>query len=575
VLSRWSLRARLTAVATVLLGLGIAAGAALLAATVSRTLQAAVDSGALQSAREVAALVDSDQLPDPVPVGGEGTASIQVVDAAGRVRAASANTDRLVPVLRPDELSSVRSGGRLVVHGDRLGFDGPLRVVGVPAGPVGDPQTVVVAVDYGSARSGVRLLVAGLAIGAPLLLVTVGLATWMVVGRALRPVEALRRGAEEITGAGGSRRLPLPSARDEVWRLAVTLNDMLARLDGASARQRAFVSDAAHELRSPLTSARTQLEVAARVDAGTPAGELATEVLADVERLGRLVDDLLLLARVDEAPARRREPVDLAALAADVTGRYATARVPVTLTPGPADPGAGEAGAGATASGTTGAGATGAGRVTGADTAGPGATGAGAAVAGAAAPGAAVAGAAVAGATGAGAGAGATVAGAAGAGATVAGAAGAGATGAGAAVAAAGAAGGRDAGAGAGAVVRGDGVALRRVLTNLVDNAVRHARTGVCVAVGSTPAGAVLSVTDDGPGVAVDDRERVFDRFTRLDQGRGRDEGGAGLGLAIVRELVRAHGGTVALEDAEPGLRAVVTLPTGDRPERGRGQGTR
>ena len=564
-LSRWSLRARLTAVATVLLGLGIAAGAALLAATVSRTLQAAVDSGALQSAREVAALVDSDQLPDPVPVGGEGTASIQVVDAAGRVRAASANTDRLVPVLRPDELSSVRSGGRLVVHGDRLGFDGPLRVVGVPAGPVGDPQTVVVAVDYGSARSGVRLLVAGLAIGAPLLLVTVGLATWMVVGRALRPVEALRRGAEEITGAGGSRRLPLPSARDEVWRLAVTLNDMLARLDGASARQRAFVSDAAHELRSPLTSARTQLEVAARVDAGTPAGELATEVLADVERLGRLVDDLLLLARVDEAPARRREPVDLAALAADVTGRYATARVPVTLTPGPADPGAGEAGAGATASGTTGAGATGAGRVTGADTAGPGATGAGAAVAGAA----------VAGATGAGAGAGATVAGAAGAGATVAGAAGAGATGAGAAVAAAGAAGGRDAGAGAGAVVRGDGVALRRVLTNLVDNAVRHARTGVCVAVGSTPAGAVLSVTDDGPGVAVDDRERVFDRFTRLDQGRGRDEGGAGLGLAIVRELVRAHGGTVALEDAEPGLRAVVTLPTGDRPERGRGQGTR
>jgi signal transduction histidine kinase len=464
VLSRWSLRARLTVVATVLLGLGIAAGAALLAATVSRTLQAAVDAGALQSAREVAALVESEQLPDPVPVGGEGTASIQVVDAARRVRAASANTDRLVPVLRPDELAAVRTGRRLVVDGDRLGFDGPLRVVGVPAGPAGDPQTVVVAVDYSSARSGVRLLMAGLAIGAPLLLAVVGLATWVVVGRALRPVEALRRGAEEITGAGGSRRLPLPSARDEVWRLAVTLNDMLARLDGASARQRAFVSDAAHELRSPLASARTQLEVAARVDAGTAAGALAADVLADVERLGRLVDDLLLLARVDEAPARRREPVDLSALALDAVARYPGARVPVLLAP-----------------------------------------------------------------------------------------------------AAAGVAGG--------VMVRGDGVALRRVLTNLVDNAVRHARTGVCVTVRSAPASAVLSVTDDGPGVPAEDRERVFDRFTRLDPGRGRDAGGAGLGLAIVRELVRAHGGTVALEDAEPGLRAVVTLPTGHRPEQGKGAG--
>ena len=211
-----------------------------------------------------------EQLPNPVPVGGEGTASIQVVDAAGRVRAASGGTDRLVPVLRPAELAAVRAGDRLVVDGDRLGLDGPLRVVGVPAGPAGDPQTVVVAVDYGSARSGVRLLVAGLAVGAPLLLAVVGLATWVVVGRALRPVETLRRGAEEITGAGGSRRLPLPAARDEVHRLAVTLNDMLARLDGASARQRAFVSDAAHELRSPLASARTQLEVAATLDAGGP-----------------------------------------------------------------------------------------------------------------------------------------------------------------------------------------------------------------------------------------------------------------------------------------------------------------
>jgi signal transduction histidine kinase len=110
-------------------------------------------------------------------------------------------------------------------------------------------------------------------------------------------------------------------------------------------------------------------------------------------------------------------------------------------------------------------------------------------------------------------------------------------------------------------VVRADPAAVRRVLTNLVDNAVRHAAGGVCVAVAAEPGTAVLSVTDDGPGIPAADRERAFDRFTRLDTGRGREEGGAGLGLAIVRELVRAHGGTVTLEDAPPGLRAVVTLP--------------
>ena len=462
--SGWSLRTRLTVVATLLLGLGIAAGAALLATTVTRTLRAAIDSGALQSAQEVAALVDSGQLPDPVPVGGEGTAAIQVVDAQGRVRAASAGVDRLVPVLRPDETAAVRSGDRLVVDGARLGLDGPLRVVGVPAGPAGDPRTVIVAVDFGGARSGGRLLAVGLAIGAPLLLGVVALATWEVVGRTLRPVEALRHGAEEITGAagGGSGRLPVPGPRDEIRRLAVTLNDMLTRLEGARERQQAFVSDAAHELRSPLASARTQLEVAARVDAGTAAGELAADVLVDVDRLSRLVDDLLLLARADEAPVRRREPVDLGTLATEVASRYAAARVPVTVS---AD---------------------------------------------------------------------------------------------------------ADADADA-ATVLGDPVALRRVLANLVDNAVRHADRSVCLSVEQRDGTATVAVTDDGPGIAAADRERVFDRFTRLDAGRGREEGGAGLGLAIVRELVRAHGGTVTLADAGPGLRAEVRLPPDD-PTPGRGE---
>jgi signal transduction histidine kinase len=437
----WSLRARLTVVATALLGVGIAAGAALLVVTGSRALQAAVDSGALQSAREVAALVDSKQLPDPVPQGGEGTAAIQVVDRDNKVRAASSGTDRLVSVLNADQVAAVRSGRRLVVSGSLLGLSGPLRVVGVPAGPPNDPQTVIVAVDFGGAKSGSRVLMIGLAVGAPLLLGVVAVAMWWVTGRALRPVEQLRRGALAISGPG---RLPLPPAQDEIRRLAETLNDMLARLDAAGARQRAFVSDAAHELRSPLASARTQLEVAATVDAGTPTGELAADVLIDVERLGRLVDDLLLLARLDEAPRRPRMPLDLYALADEVVGRYATARVPVTLDPCEQD-----------------------------------------------------------------------------------------------------------------CTVLAEAGAIRRVLVNLIDNAVRHARSRVVV----TVAPSTLTVTDDGPGIPAADRNRVFDRFTRLEADRGRESGGVGLGLAIVRELVAAHGGTVTLSDASPGLVVSAHFP--------------
>jgi len=467
----WSLRGRLTVVATALLGAGLAVAGVLLAGTVARSLQSALDAGALQSGREVAALVDTGRIPDPLPVGGAATAVIQVVDGQDRVRGASAGVDRLVGLLRPDELARARAGARLSIDGNRASLDGPLRVVAVPAGSPGDPLTVVVAVGSASVQESVRLLRTGLLLGVPLLLGLLALVSWWVIGWTLRPVESLRRGAEVITGSAASRRLPLPAARDEVHRLAVTLNDMLARLEAANVRQRAFVSDAAHELRSPLASIRTQLEVAVRLaePAGVPAGspaapaegptgdgivDLAQDLLVDVERLSRLVDDLLLLARLDEdAPTRRRhrpEPVDLAVLARALAGRYEGARVPVTVT---AEPGTGPA-------------------------------------------------------------------------------------------------------------IAGDADWLDRVLTNLLDNAVRYAGSRVTMTVGHTAGAAVLTVADDGPGIAAADRDRVFDRFTRLDEARARDAGGAGLGLAIVRELVRAHGGTVTLQDAAPGTRAVVTVPT-------------
>jgi signal transduction histidine kinase len=243
--------------------------------------------------------------------------------------------------------------------------------------------------------------------------------------------------------------LPVPDGRDEVHRLAVTLNDMLARLETSRRKQRAFVADAAHELRSPLASMRTQLEVAQRLGARTDWRATAEDLLVDTGRLSRLVDDLLLLARADDAGrlAHRRQPVELRELVADLLARYPESRVVPVLVPG------GEV------------------------------------------------------------------------------------------------------------WTAGDPDGLRRVVANVVDNAVRHAVSQVTVEVRP---GAVVTVTDDGAGIAPGERERVFDRFTRLDDARDRDSGGSGLGLAIVRELVRLHGGRVVLADAEPGVRAEVHLPETD-----------
>jgi signal transduction histidine kinase len=457
----WSLRARLTIAATALLAAGLAIASLLLATTISRSLVSALDNGALESGRQVAELVNEDRLPDQLSIGSEATAVIQVVDAGDGVVAASANGDRLVPLVEPAELVRVRAGERVIVDGERTGLSGQLRVLGVPAEQDGAPRTVLVASGTTVLRDSQRALRDGLLVGAPLLLVALALVSWRVIGWTLAPVEALRRGADqisaaEITSAERARqRLPVPDARDEVRRLAETLNDMLGRLAAASAGQRAFVSDAAHELRSPLASLRTQLEVAARLGPAETT-ELATDALLDVQRLSTLVDDLLLLARLDEAPGRtrRREPVELGDLAASVVSRYGSARVPVRVDRS------------------------------------------------------------------------------------------------------------------AEVVVPGDPSGLTRVLANLVDNAIRHASAQVTVSVRVADGQGELVVADDGPGIPVADRDRVFDRFTRLDDARARESGGAGLGLAIVRELVRAHGGTVSLRDAAPGLAVVVTLPASAALER-------
>ena len=248
----------------------------------------------------------------------------------GTVRDSSRSIDDPA-MLDPSQFANAREGHVVVIPASRIqpGEDGTLRVVATQATEGSNAEWVLVASPTGTVDDSTEAVQSVLLVAYPLLLAALAAFTYRLVGWALRPVESLRQGAAMISASGRQvGRLPVPDGKDEVNRLAETLNDMLDRLDAARARQQAFVADAAHELRSPIASLRTQLEVAQRLDEAP----LADDLMADVARLGRLVDDLLLLARADEGDPQLRlvEAVDLGELTADVAHGYAKARVPVT-----------------------------------------------------------------------------------------------------------------------------------------------------------------------------------------------------------------------------------------------------
>ena len=327
--ARWwrrrSLRARLTIVTSAGLALALAAAAVLLVNALRVSLIRGLDDSARQGAVEVAALIDQNRLPDPVPVA-PGTLTIQVLDARGRITDVSPGADRLVPMLPPAQArAAARTGQARMLAGPPLGMPSLLRVVAVGAS---GHQVIIAAVSYAQAGDSLTTLAKALIIGTPLLFGLLALAIWLVTGYTLRPIAALRRGAAEVTQTGVPRDLPVPPARDEVRSLAVTLNDMLSRLAEAQQRQRDLVSDTAHELRSPIASIRAQLEVALDHPDGLDWPETARDVHADTLRLARLTEDLLLLARLDGQHLRRK-PTDLSAVCGSVVARYSAARVPV------------------------------------------------------------------------------------------------------------------------------------------------------------------------------------------------------------------------------------------------------
>ncbi|MEV6083436.1 sensor histidine kinase [Streptomyces parvulus] len=459
-----SVRARATLGATLVVAVAlVAAGTAVLLSLRSNLLGEA-GTQAERSAREVATelavgtpyadlSLDVDDRP------------VQVVDEDGTLVAAGEDLERItgtgVDAVKPQPAASPGDAGddggdddddageplepgeigeRTTISDGSATIDGETEDYRFAAVPVETEDrgrlTVYAGAPLSAEHGAVNTALTVMLIGFPVLLAVVGWVTWLVTRRALRPVEGIRREMAAITASEDlARRVPVPGTHDEVARLASTTNETLAALEASVERQRRFVADASHELRSPIASLRTQLEVAA----AHPELLDLDGAVEDTVRLQRLAADLLLLARLDagERPADAR--VDLAALARE----EAAGRAGVSV---------------------------------------------------------------------------------------------------------------REEGGETGAVtVAGSRGQLGRVLANLLDNAQRHARSAVVVSVRRDGGLAVVGVADDGDGVPEADRERIFERFVRLDDARSRDDGGAGLGLAIARDVAVRHGGTLTVHGGPAG----------------------
>lgn len=230
---------------------------------------------------------------------------VQVLDGAGNVVLASPNLAGVGPI------AVVEPGGERTIP--EVPFeDSEFLAVGMSTtGERGD-LLVVVGRSLEPVTEARRVAAGLLAIGAPLLLVIVGGVTWRVVGRALAPVDSIRAEVEAISSRELHRRVPDPPGDDEIARLATTMNRMLSRLEDAQKRERRFLSDASHELRSPIATIRQHAEVALSHPDRTSIGELAETVLDEDIRLQAIVEDLLLLSRIDEGTLQlRTEAVDL------------------------------------------------------------------------------------------------------------------------------------------------------------------------------------------------------------------------------------------------------------------------
>ncbi|MFE4599250.1 ATP-binding protein [Kitasatospora indigofera] len=441
-----SVRTRTTLAAGIAVAVVLLVASAAVLLLLRANLVRSVEAGAREQAQVVGRLAADGRLPNPIPLD-HGTDFVQVTDADNTVVASSQNlSDR--PALTPTGTSDGHDTFDLAALGDEHHQRVTTLTADTPTGQV----TVRVGASLHTADTAEDLTTAALAVLSALLVATVGVVTWRATGRALRPVEVIRSEVAAIGDRDLDRRVPEPGSDDEITRLAHTMNGMLDRLEAAGVRQRRFIADASHELRSPLAVLRTQLEVAHTHPDPAVRAAMVVGALQDTDRLQSLTTDLLLLARLDAGGHNGpQEDIDLADLVRTTAeGRGPQAHdVTLDLTDGLS--------------------------------------------------------------------------------------------------------------------TTGNPMWLGRLFTNLLDNAQRHARTTVTVRLAFDPAArqVVIDVTNDGPTINAAAREKIFERFTRLDDARSRDDGGTGLGLSIARDIAALHGGTLTVEDTDAGCTFRTRLPAG------------
>ncbi|MEO5874061.1 MAG: HAMP domain-containing sensor histidine kinase [Streptosporangiaceae bacterium] len=336
---RWS-RARLSVRTKVSL-VATATGAVLMAGCMlgfnlimHATANDSVHSQGLTALQSVVRQVEAGTLTKPLPISVPGYFMLQVVDTSNNVLAASPALVGVPPILQISHEAppTTRPTGSVVTLPGN-GGDFYMIKVRTPSrwGPV-DVFAVTPITDDAAAEAALRRLVIGLV---PPLVLLLGLIIWWSVGRALRPVAVIGDELAAINGRALSQRVTVPASEDEISRLATAVNATLDRLELFVDRQRKFVSDASHELRSPLTGLLTRLDVAVADPEHEDWPSLAAGALADAERLSRIMTDLLRLARLDSStgPPRKGRPVDLAEVAAEEAARPRRLPVDLELTP--------------------------------------------------------------------------------------------------------------------------------------------------------------------------------------------------------------------------------------------------
>ncbi len=444
-----SVRVRIAASAFVVVAITLSLGGTALVLLLNRSLMNGLSSTAIAEASEVAVLERSGSSAHIFPA--RAGVAVQVVNSHGLVIGSSSelSNQRPVTTFRPPV------GQDTVLHTRNAflggGDDDNLTAAVTVSSPLGI-RTVYAVASTNQIESTSHDLEAILLSAIPILVIASGILAWLLAGRALKPVEDIRAEVAALSMNDLNRRITEPDIDDEIGKLARTMNDMLGRLEVSTARQRQFVSDASHELRSPLSALLAQVDVARAHPDSANWENVARVVNQEGIRLGSIIEDLLLLARSDEGhlmPGSVALDLDDLVLGEAELLR-ARGRVSVDL----------------------------------------GAMGA--------------------------------------------------------------------------AKIVGDREQLYRVIRNLCDNAERHAFSKVSISLSSDGGWIELNVQDDGPGIPIDERERIFERFARVDQGRDRPTGGTGLGLAIVQEIVYAYHGTISVADCSSSSKATPTpTPSG------------